>query len=131
LEENSKQISWMNDPSGSFRTLSLDDPGSPADEEASSNSTQAPSGSLHIHNPYLNLNDVEMDIIHCLKDLTLRTHRDSRQDWDSISITAILDLACERRPDVTKTAFLDTLSSLIQDGFIYRPIVNSHCLLNE
>ncbi|KAJ7940567.1 hypothetical protein B0H13DRAFT_1938731 [Mycena leptocephala] len=108
LEENSREISPLNDAS-------------PAEETAPFRSSP---------NPYLDLNPLQTDIIHCLRDLTRRTRFDSHQVWDGVPINDILDLVRERTPDLVETAFQDTLLSLIDGGFIYRPILNSHCVLN-
>jgi hypothetical protein len=76
--------------------MSLDDPRSPAEETAPFRSSP---------NPYLDLNSLQTDIIHCLRDLTRRTRFDSHQVWDGVPINDILDLVRERTPDLVETAF--------------------------
>ncbi|KAJ7709836.1 hypothetical protein B0H17DRAFT_240278 [Mycena rosella] len=66
-----------------------------------SNLTNSP----HLHNPYLDLSDLERVIIQALKDLTHHAQSTSHDRWDGVAIDVIFDLVQERTPNVAETAF--------------------------
>ncbi|KAJ7449878.1 hypothetical protein FB451DRAFT_742257 [Mycena latifolia] len=85
------------------------------------------STTLHLQDPYLDLSALERDIMQALKHLTLQTE----PSLQGFAIHDIFDLVCERTPDVAEATFQNALNFLINEGYIYRPLVNSHCMLNE
>ncbi|KAJ7429198.1 hypothetical protein B0H11DRAFT_2148308 [Mycena galericulata] len=89
------------------------------------------SQALCLPNPYLNLAHLEHQIIDSLKVLTGRSQPNSHEVWDGIPIANIFTHVLEQTPDTAEVAFQDALSTLIDRGLIYRPILHSHCVLNQ
>ncbi|KAJ7046852.1 hypothetical protein C8F04DRAFT_1061953 [Mycena alexandri] len=110
-------VTQLNAP---VRSMNLGSPRSPTNNPGGFGSSQA-----LLRNSYANLNALERNIVESFKDLA---HLRPPDDLEGIPIAAILDLVQERT-GVDENTVRISLSSLIETGFIYRPITNSHCLL--
>lgn len=64
-----------------------------------------PSQSFHLHNQYLSLDRLELDIIDSLKDLTRRSDHNPLDVWDGIPINDIWGVVLEGTPNLTEASF--------------------------
>ncbi|KAJ7172411.1 hypothetical protein C8R46DRAFT_147936 [Mycena filopes] len=104
-------VAQLNSP---IRSLSLESPRGPP-------FFQSPR-----RDPYGTLSVLERKIIDALRELTDLGRRDS----NGVPIEALF-CSLHEQIGVDKPIFLTALAFLVEEGFIYRPILDSHCLLNE
>ncbi|KAJ7285768.1 hypothetical protein C8J57DRAFT_1285744 [Mycena rebaudengoi] len=80
---------------------------------------------------FTTLNCLQQEIIQCLKDLARGIQCEPPDDWEGISIQSLCDLVLVQRPDVSESELGENLLALFSGGYIYKPLVESHCRLTE